>query len=432
MQVVVLGLGFVGIPAAAALARAGHTVVGIDIDPERADPVGRGTSPLPTEEAELGELLAAAVRAGTLRTSTGYDAARGAEAVLVCVDTPVDPGDRTPDLRALRGALEDLAPRLGDGTLVSVESTLPPGTMEEVVTPVLEEGSGREVHRDFHLVHCPERVTAGRLLENLTRLDRVLGAETAEARRRAEAFYGDICEGRLHPASWREAELSKTVENAYRDLQLAFANQVALLCEAVGADAYRVRELVNTSPGRHMLRPGPGVGGHCLPKDTWLLAAAAPSRAPLLRAVREVNEGMAAHVATLVRGALDASGGRSQDAVVVLLGVAYKENVATWINSPALALRPLLEDEGIEVRLHDPLLAEAGDLPVAGDLKEAARGADCLVLVTAHDAYAKTDWAAVGREMREAVLVDCRGALAPAAVRAAGLHYVGLGRGTGG
>ncbi len=430
MKLVVLGLGQVGIPLAIAFADQGHEVVGIDIDPGKVKAINGSTNPLPTREEELDDLLGRVVESGSLRATDDYAPCGEAQGIFVCVDTPVD-ASGNPDYTALRSVLKEIASRLPSGVLVSIESTLAPGTMQDLVRPLLEEGSGMRVHRDFHLVHCPERVTSGKLLYNLTHMNRVVGGNDPEARSQAIALYQDISRGTFLETDWTSAELSKTVENAYRDVQLAFANEVALICEAAGVDAFAVRDLVNSSPGRAMLRPGPGVGGHCLSKDSFLLASAANDGVRLLTSARTVNEGMPNHVVALVEEALATRNASLRNSSVVLMGAAYKANVADTPNSPALAIAPILEDKGATVRIHDPYVPEREGVDLRRDLLEAVQGADCVVLVTNHDAYRDVDWGTLGSGMHRRLVVDCRGALREEDMVRDGFGYIGLGRGRG-
>ncbi len=403
-------------------------MTGIDIDARKIHSIQAGRSPLPTKEPDLSVLLSEVVAAGTLTATESFDACEDADAVFVCVETPIDASSQKPDYGSLEGALEEVAARMKRNVLISIESTLAPGTMRAVVRPLLEETSRRKVHEEFALVHCPERITSGKLLYNLTHLDRVLGGDDPEDRARARDLYHEICSGELLESDWTSAELSKTIENAYRDVQLAFANEVALLCVEMGADAFAVRELVNSCPGRAMLRPGPGTGGHCLSKDSLLLASVAPDGVRLLTAARDVNEGMLAHAGDLVRGALTREDAELGESRIVLLGGAYKENVAEISNSPALALYRILEEEGAEIRLHDPFVPEQEGIVLWRDLNEAAEEADCLVLVTPHDAYRGLDWGTLGGAMRRRLVVDLRGALDPEELEGEGFRYVGLGR----
>jgi len=262
VRVAVVGLGYVGLPLAAAVAATGANVVGIDIDPEKVESVNKGRSPLRGHEPGLDDLVREQVATGRLRASLDPQTASSANVVAVCVETPIDPATHDPSYKALKVAIAEVGPHLKPGALVSIESTLAPGTMEGFVRPALERASRRTVGRDLHLIHCPERLTAGKLLHHLTELPRVLGANDRAALRKGLAFYARFVKAEIHPTDWTTAEVVKTAENAYWDVQIAFANEVALISEELGVDAYRVRELVNTCPYRMMLIPGAGVGGH--------------------------------------------------------------------------------------------------------------------------------------------------------------------------
>ncbi len=424
-------MGYVGIPVATVLAQAGHEVRGIDIDAKKVAAVAEGRDPLRGREPELPEAIAREVKAGRLRATTEYGACREAAAVLIAVETPIEEGTRRPAYGALRSALKSLSENMPAEGLISVESTLAPRTMRSLVLPALE-ARGLRHGRDFHLVHCPERLTAGRLLYNLTNLDRVLGAEEAQGRKRGLDLYRQITRGKVHAADWLTAEVVKTVENAYWDVQLAFANEVGLLSEALGVDAFRVRELVNTSPFRNVLVPGAGVGGHCIPKDSWLLLAGEQGRlARLILAAREVNDSMPHHMAELVEGALGKAGRATRGSRVVVLGLSYKEDVEDARNSPAVPLVRELQRRGAEVVVHDPLAGATEGITPVRDLQGAVRGADCLALVTAHAEYGKLDLRALATAMRTPVLVDGRNLFDGEAARAAGLRYLGLGKPAG-
>lgn len=427
MRAAVIGLGYVGIPVAAVLARAGHEVVGIDIDGAKVEAVASGRNPLGGREPGLGELLVEAAGSGRLHATTDYRALAGAEVILVAVETPVDARSHAPVHAPLLSALDGVARHMPKGCLISIESTLGPGTMASVVRPALE-AHGARAGRDFHLVHCPERLTAGRLLLNLTTLDRVLGAEEPEAAQRALQLYADITRGRVHTTDWATAEVVKTAENAYWDLQIAFANELALLCEAAGVDAHRARELINTCPGRNVLLPGAGVGGPCIPKDPWLLVQVAPDRAHLIPAARRVNDAMPLHMADLVEEGLRRASRGIQGSRVVILGLAYREGTEDTRNSPALPLAAELGRRGARVAVHDPVAPPAQGISPERDLRAAAYGADALALVTAHGEYRSADLGALGKVMRTRVLVDGRNAFAGEAAAAAGFIYLGLGK----
>lgn len=416
----VIGLGYVGLPAASMLAAAGYTVKGVDLDAGRTDVINGGRSPIEGDEPGLADLVSEVVASHHLRTSTQYSDLADADVVLICVDTPVD-ADHRPSFKALRSACSQLGQVLKAGALVIVESTVAPGTIESVVRPALESSSNG---RAFHLGHCPERVMPGKLLRNMRTMSRVCGGSSPNVSELMVALYSTFVEGDLDAADCLTAELVKTAENAYRDVGIAFANQLALICELAGGDAWRVRQLVNKVPGRSVLLPGGGVGGHCIPKDSWLLAAPLGDEAEdsLLGVARRINDGMPAHVAGLVSELI----GAGRHARVAVLGFAYLENSDDTRNSPSAELVRLLSKGGFEVVVHDPFVEEH-----KGDVTDVLRNADCGVLMVAHAAYRELDLSSAARVMRTRAMVDARGFFGADALREAGFDYrvIGVGKG---
>jgi len=430
VRAAVVGLGYVGVPVAACVAATGVHVAGVDIDPRKVDAINRGRNPLRGREPGLADLLKAQVDAKRLEATTDYAAVASADVIVVAVETPIDPVTHDPAYRALKAALAGIGPHLKAGALVSIESTLAPGTMEKIVRPALERASRRKVGRGLRLVHCPERVTAGKLLHNLTNLHRVLGAPDAASAEKAKDFYGRFVKGELHVADWTTAEVAKTAENAYWDVQIAFANEIALLSEELGVDAYRVRELVNTCPYRSMLIPGAGVGGHCIPKDPWLLVYPAVHTKPqLVPVARSVNDYMPRRMAQLVDEALVASGRRLKGAKVAVLGFAYREDTEDTRNTPAIPFIRDLRRRGADVVIHDPFARTERGYTISRDLAATVRGADAIAILTAHTAYRALDLRALGRLMRRRVLVDGRNVFRGPEVLKARFVYRGIGKG---
>jgi UDP-N-acetyl-D-mannosaminuronic acid dehydrogenase len=397
----VIGLGYVGLPVAAMFAQKGYDVIGVDIKAERVDKINQAISPIEGNEPGLAELLREVVHSGKLAATTEYQALADRDVVLIDVETPVNV-QHVPEYQALKSALKSLGSVMKKGTLVVIESTIMPGTMLQIVKPLLEESSGMACGKEFFLGNCPERVMPGKLLTNLRAMSRVVGGDSRETSAVMKALYQQVVEADVDEADWITAELVKTVENAYRDVQIAFANEVALISEALGASAWRVRELVRKSPGREMLMPGAGVGGHCIPKDPWLLASSVQDKdvkVRLIPAARAVNSDMPYHMRELIANQIgDLKGKR-----ILLLGYAYLENSDDTRDSPSEYLRKLLMEAGAEVVIHDPYVEE-----FTGDLYEKASGCSAAALVTAHSEYKSIDFPRLSRSMTSPVLVDGR------------------------
>lgn len=431
----VVGLGVVGIPVAAKIAESGIRTTGLDIDERRVASIREGRYPFESDEPGIDALIARVHDEGLLTATTDPETAiKDADVVIVVVQTPVEK-DGQPRYGALKAALTGIGPHLAPGVLLVVESTLAPGTMKQVVQPTLEAASGKRAGKDFLLGHCPERVMPGKLLQNITRYDRVVGGMDPESTERMLQLYGSFVEGHLTPTDMTTAEVVKTTENAYRDVQIAFANEVARICQEVGADAWEVRRHVNLVEDRNMHMPGTGVGGHCITKDGLLLAYAAKGFEPqLLRTARRVNEEMPEATVRLVAEALGAHLDAAPEEVlqgrkVTILGASYLPGSDDTRDTPSLPIANTLKGRGAAVTLVDPYAEEPlGDHPVGADLEAALDGADVVLLSTAHKQYTAPDWPAWARRMRTLVAVDGRGAWAPGEARAAGFTYRGIGR----
>lgn len=421
----VIGLGYVGLPVACMFAQAGFAVTGVDIKDSRVALINEGVSPIEGEEPGLATLLAEVVANGHLRATTDYGQLTLADVVLIDVETPVG-DDNRPNYGALQAACRSLGAVMSKATLVIVESTIAPGTIQDVVQPLLEESSGWNLNEDFYLGACPERVMPGKLLQNLCTMSRVCGGSTPETAAIMTVLYRHIVTADLDTADPLTAEMVKTTENAYRDVQIAFANEVALICETVGADVWRVRELVNKSPYRQMHMPGAGVGGHCIPKDPWLLAYGVHGQRPLhlIPTARAVNDGMPVHMAQRVTEVLAKVNIPIHEAKIAVLGYAYLENSDDTRNSPSAVLTNYLRDQGAEVVIHDPWVAE-----YQGDLFEKVKGCDAAIVMVAHQAYKGIDLAELREVMGEGVLVDGRHLFVMDDARKAGLHYYCVGQG---
>ncbi len=428
-EIAVIGLGYVGLALAGILGDTGYQVTGIERRWERTRAINRGECPIP-EEPELPGLIGRLVSEGRLHATTDYDACYRAEIMLVAVETPVDAASHRPDHAPLTAALSSLGLRLRPGCLVIVESTLAPTTMAQVVRPTLEDVSGLRAGQDFWLAHCPERVMPGRLLHNLALMPRVVGGVTPADAAMAATLYQQFVMDAIIPTDCLTAEIVKCAENAYRDVGIAFANEVALICEALGANVWTVRELINTCPGREMLAPGAGVGGHCIPKDPWLLVAHALGVCPrVITAARARNDEMPVHVAEITLAALREAGVQATGATVAVLGYSYRESSADTRNTPTQALVRRLAEAGATVRIHDPYAKVPGFCGFCADVREAVTGADAVVLMVAHLDYVDINTHMLRAMVRTPILIDGRHLFRAEAARAAGFVYrcVGVG-----
>ena len=424
-KLAIIGMGYVGLPVACVFAKAGFNVLGVDINASRIAQIHGGILPIEGDEPGLQDLLTEVVSSHRLETTTNYKRLQDRDILLICVETPVD-DQHIPRYEALQECLKHLGPNLKDGALVVVESTVAPGTMEKLVKPAIENGSGKKVNQTFFLGHCPERVMPGKLLHNLRSLSRVVGGMTEETAQTMAALYRQVIGGDLDVTDCVTAELVKTTENAYRDVQIAFANEVALIAEAVGGDVWRVRELVNKSPGRQMLLPGAGVGGHCIPKDPWLLVyGASGSKVPvqLIAAAREINDFMPLHVVDLLVERLERPSKQLNGTKILIMGYSYLEDTDDIRNTPSQVVARVLRELGAEVIIHDPYIKE-----YQGDLFKKANDCDAAVLMVKHREYVKLDLKKLVDSMRGSIIIDGRG-LFRNEIKNAEFAYAGVGVG---
>jgi UDP-N-acetyl-D-mannosaminuronic acid dehydrogenase len=425
-KLAVIGLGYVGLPVACRFAEAGFDMVGVDVNKERLSDIQAGNLPFSANEPGLGDLLARVIDQKNFVATGDYSLLTDRDIFLICVETPVD-HNHTPQYQALRNALTALGPVARSGALIIIESTLAPGTMQSLVLPLLEQSSATRVNEGFYLGICPERVMPGKLLANLKSVSRVVGGVTRETAETMVMLYQAIIEADLDTTDCVTAELVKTVENAYRDVQIAFANEVALICAAVGGDVWTVRELVNKSPGRQMLMPGAGVGGHCIPKDPWLLAYSVKHKGiplKLIPAARSVNNSMPGEVMDLLLEALATRGLSISGSRILVMGYAYLEESNDTRSSPSEVLVRLLIDKGAHAIIHDPFVREH-----QGDAVGMAVGCDAMVFMVGHHEYKTLVLQQLRDNLRTPILVDGRGLFRPALVRSAGLDYWGIGVG---
>jgi UDP-N-acetyl-D-mannosaminuronic acid dehydrogenase len=414
VKVSVLGLGYVGLPTAALAACAGHVVFGYDTDADVRDALRRAH--VRGREEDVARATREALRKGTLHICARLEAA---DAYVICVPTP-SVGNR-PDLRYVESALAEVAKLARPEDLIIVESTVPPGTTERLVRHALRaEGKS---FLGSHVVHAPERILPGDIVRELRENDRIIGARTPEGAEAAKAFYQSFVTGRLHVTDIRTAEFVKVIENTYRDVNIALANELALFCEEIDIDVWQAIALANNHPRVNIMRPGPGVGGHCIPIDPRFLADQNPFATELIQASRRVNERMPTLVVRRIESLIGEADGATK---VAVLGAAYKANVDDTRESPALRIREMLLDRGYRVSIYDPVARLSG---ASRRLEEAVAESDAVLLAVAHDAFRSIDPVRLGALVRSPILLDCHNFVNRGDWTAAGFKIYTLGRG---
>ena len=415
-KVCVMGLGYIGLPTASVLATNGYQVLGVDVGARVVETVNLGN--IHIEEPGLHTVVKAAIGSGNLRASLRPEKA---DVFFIAVPTPLT-GDKHADMHFVTEAAEQLVPHLEKGNLVILESTSPPGTCRDLLKPILER-SGLCVGSDLYLAHCPERVLPGKILKELMENDRVIGGYDEVSAQKAREIYASFVEGEIFLTDLTTAEMVKVIENTYRDVNIALANEVALLCEELGIDFGDVARLANRHPRVNVHAAGPGVGGHCISVDPWFLVGQFPATAQLIRLARQRNDGMPAHATRRILALLEGV----EDPKVALLGLAFKGNVDDMRESPALEVIHLLREKGVRLSVHDSFVKNS---PIELESLEACiQDADCLVLLTDHSDYKYLNPRQIARQMRKAVLFDTRNILDHKDWRAAGFQVKVLGSG---
>ncbi|MFJ6453421.1 UDP-N-acetyl-D-mannosamine dehydrogenase [Paenarthrobacter sp. NPDC091669] len=378
--VAVIGLGYIGLPTAAILATNGLSVIGVDVNSNTVDAVNRGE--VPFVEPDLGVHVAGAVSQGNLRATTETPSA---DAYIVAVPTPFL-ADRSADLSYIEAAARGIAPQLKGDELVILESTSPPRATRHLADYILAlrpdlSLDGADGAPVVHFAHCPERVLPGRVMIELVTNDRIVGGITTEAAELAKELYSVFCQGEILVTDDVTAEMAKLVENSYRDVNIAFANELSVISDKLGIDVWELIRLANHHPRVNILQPGPGVGGHCIAVDPWFIVAAAPDESRLIRTAREVNDSKPEWVVDKVRSAVQAYGGQPK---IAALGLAFKANIDDLRESPAIGITASLADA----------LASANVMvvePHVEELPKALAGRANVVLTATQDAIAQAD-----------------------------------------
>jgi nucleotide sugar dehydrogenase len=410
-DVVVIGLGYVGLPLAREAVRAGFRVTGFDTRAEITAGLNSGRSHVD----DLTDDEVARMVAGGFRATRDPDSITHADVIVICVPTPLSPADG-PDLTAVRAATETAGRLLTPGALVSLESTTYPGTTDEIVRPLLEKASGLTAGIGFSLAFSPERIDPGNPYFGIRNTPKVVGGVTPGCAEAAAAFYGQICDHVVLAKSAREAEMAKLLENTYRHVNIALVNEMAIFCRELDVDLWDSIRCAATKPfGYQAFYPGPGVGGHCIPIDPNYLSYKVRTLGYPFRFVelaQEINGRMPGYVTDRAADLLNRHAQPVNGARVLLLGVTYKRDIADQRESPARPIARKLRRRGADVRYHDPYVdqwqVDDQDIGRAEDLAPALAAADLVILLQPHSCYADADFGAAS------LVLDTRGVV-PAA-----------------
>jgi len=398
-KICIIGLGYVGLPTACILSLKGFKVIGVDTSLKLMKKLNQAD--IGALEPGLAALANAAMKSDRFIAKLSPEEA---DIFMICVPTP--PTDENEaDLTYVKDAAKSILPYLRKGNLVILESTVPPGTTEEILKPILEK-SGSKIGDGLHLTYCPERVLPGNVLKELVENDRIIGGINPESAELAREVYESFVEGEIYLTDTTTAEMAKLVENSFRDVDIAFANEVSRICDKLGLDVWRVIELANKHPRVNILKPGPGVGGHCVAVDPLFIVEKTPNEAKLIKTARGVNDSMPGYIVEKVERAVEET--EMERPTVACLGIAYKAGTGDLRGSPALEIVRRLREKGYAVRACDPYVKDFTEFPLFS-LEETVDGTDCLVLLVDHKEFKGISLDALLKKMRGSLIIDTRG-----------------------
>ena len=414
-KICVLGQGYIGLPTALLFANNGHEVVGIDVNKRVVDTLKAGK--MPFEEKGFQELLDGAIARKAFRAESLVEEA---DAFLVAVPTPFDSEMRMADLKYVVSACEMIVPHLRKGNLVIIESTIPPKTCDKQVKQILEK-STLKMCEDFYVSHCPERAIPGNTLHEMVYNDRVIGGVDEKSTQLTAELYSSFVKGNLHLTTSTTAEMIKLMENTFRDVNISLANEFAQIADDYGIDVWKAIEIANKHPRVNILKPGPGVGGHCIAIDPWFLTENA-NNSSLIMMSRQINDSMPQYVLKMVKEMLAGI----ENPTITVFGVAYKGDIADTRATPAKKFIKLAEKEGFRVKIYDPFVKE-WSYPILG-LEEAVEGSDCIVVLTDHSEFREMDPREFCKKMHKLNVFDTRNIIEENLWEKAGLTIKSIGK----
>ncbi|TXT67196.1 MAG: hypothetical protein BAJALOKI1v1_160028 [Promethearchaeota archaeon] len=447
-RIVVIGMGYVGIPMAALLADVPNFyVTGIQRRSQRSgwkiDWLNSGKNPFKGDEPGLDELIKRVVENNKFKVTDDYEVVNEADYVLIDVQTPVDLHSKVPRYESLIEVSKKTAKHMKKEVTIIIESTVAPGTTDNIVSPILEKESGLTRGEDFYLAFSFERVMPGKLLEYITDFPRVIGGGCSEANKRVKYLYGKVVKKELQVTDTLTAELTKCIENSYRDVNIAFSNEMALLCEDFNRNIFEIIELINYRHDRMMHYPGSGVGGHCLTKDPYLLLYGHDaysqkdfkSYIKLVPYSRELNDFMPVHMVSLMEDALREARKLVDNIKITLMGVSYKANTDDTRNTPAQSIIDTLmkryHSHNIVYIAHDPYVKKRDydHTELTDDLEKAIENSDALLFATNHHQYYDIDLDDLKNKMRTPIIIDGRNIFKKSEVEQRGFIYRKVGEG---
>lgn len=411
-KICIMGLGYIGMPTAAMFASNGFDIVGVDVNELVVNQLNKGE--IIIEEPYLGDLVKQVVSEGRLKASTKPEEA---DVFIIAVPTPIRE-DKTADMSYVESATRMIVPYLKKNDMVILESTSPPGTVEKLMLPILAE-SGLDLHEDLFIAHSPERVIPGKILIELVENNRIVGGINEASSMKVKKLYKSFVKGEIFLTDATTAEMCKLMENTFRDVNISLANELAIICEKMGINAWDVIEFANKHPRVNIHQPGPGVGGHCLAVDPWFIVEKYPEDAKIIRLARETNDFMPMHVFSRMKELLGTLKGKK----ITILGITYKPDIDDLRESPVLHLVGLLDEiEGIELKLVDPYVADYKNLVKDGS--QAIDEADLVVLGVNHSEFKEMDFSAM-----KGLFLDTRNFLTNDQRESLGSRYYLIGKG---
>ena len=391
MKICVIGQGYIGLPTAALFTRNHCEVVGVDVNEKIIDNLNNGIVHI--EEPGISDIIKQSLENNVYKASLKPEKA---DAFIITVPTPYIVENYSCDLSYVITACESILPYLEKGNTVIVESTIAPMSTDDIIKPIFEK-AGFTIGKDLYLAHCPERVLPGRIIEELIHNDRIIGGVTPECSLKASEVYGQFVEGELMLTEAKTAELSKCMENTFRDVNIALANELAKICAEIGVNALEVIDLANKHPRVNLHSPGPGVGGHCLAIDPYFIYAKAPETAKIIKLARDTNNSMPEFVCENTKKMIN-------EGKIAIFGVSYKGNTGDDRESPAYEIIARLKEAGFEISIHDPHINNEDFV----SFDEATKDANLILILCDHNEFKNPNYNLISKNMKNPVIFDTK------------------------